>query len=257
MRKIIPLILAVAVLLSIGFTSAAAHATEVGSTNVTAEYIPGAQGGQMISVEIAWEGMDFTYNGASENVWDADKHQYIPGTAAGWAKSDAYITITNHSNVMIQAEITYAGNPEFKDMGLAFTDINPFVGSAETQDEGEGKECTIMIRAIPTGSLPPDTSADTKVGEIKVTVMPEEDYQNAVGAVRDALAFMPVNTDTLSRQDVCFANEAAKTTVDVCLQTASNAIHSDTTSNAEKNFALNELLSTYYSVLHFPQDFSE
>jgi hypothetical protein len=95
------------------------------------------------------------------------------------------------------------------------------------------------------------------VGEIKVTVMPEEDYQNAVGAVRDALAFMPVNTDTLSRQDVCFANEAAKTTVDVCLQTASNAIHSDTTSNAEKNFALNELLSTYYSVLHFPQDFSE
>lgn len=257
MRKIIPLILTLTVLLSVGFCSSTAHATEVGSTNVMAEYLPGAQGGQIISVEIAWEGMDFTYKGASENVWDADKHQYIPGTTAGWAKSDAYISITNHSNVMLKAGIVYTGNPEFKDMGMAFTDRNPFVGSAETQNEGEGKECTVMIRAIPIGNLPPETPADTKVGEIKVTVMPEESYQDVLGVIQDALIVIPVNSDSLSRQDVCFANDTAKKNIDSYLQTASEAVNSDKTSDAEKNFALNELLSNYYSMLHFSQDFSK
>ena len=257
MRKIIPLILAVTLLLGMVICSTAAQATEVGSTNVTAEYMPGAQGGQIISVEIAWEGMDFTYNGASENVWDADKHQYISGTAAGWAKSDACISITNHSNVMLKAGIAYTGNPGFKDMGMMFTDRNPFIGSAETQDEGEGKECTVMIRAIPTGKLPPDTPADTNVGELKVTVMPESGYQNVLSVIQDALVFTPVYAASLSRQDVCFADDAAKTNVDTYLQTASNTIRSDQTSGAEKNFALNELLSAYYSALHFPQDFSE
>ena len=68
MRKIIPLILAVTLLLGMVICSTAAQATEVGSTNVTAEYMPGAQGGQIISVEIAWEGMDFTYNGADARI---------------------------------------------------------------------------------------------------------------------------------------------------------------------------------------------
>ncbi len=256
MRRIIPLILVVAALLSMGLSSASAQTTEAGSTSVTAEYVAGAQGGQVISVNIRWEGMDFTYNGASAPVWDAEKHQYTPASDAGWEKSDAYISITNHSNVILKAEITCSIDSAYNDMGLLFTDVNPFVGSAETRDEGEGEECEVIIRAIPTGKLAPDTPADTKVGEIRVTVMPEDNQNNVLGTVQSAYNAIPVKSGELSRQDICFASDAARTNVGACLQTASDTINSDAFSTAEKNLALNELLSTFYSELHFNQDFS-
>ena len=255
MRKIIPLILAVAVFLSMGFSSAAAQATEVGSTNVTAEYVAGAQGGQIIDVEIEWEGMDFTYNDASAAVWDAEKHLYLPASDAQWEKSNAYISITNHSNAILKAGITYNGDPAYKDMQLIFTEGNPFIGSAETQDEGEGEACKVIIRTIPVGKLTPDTPAGTKVGEIKVTVEPEARHQNVLGTIGDAYVLIPVKSDGLSRREVCFATDTALSNVAACLQTASDIINSDEYSIAQKNLALNELISAYYNALHFAQDF--
>lgn len=257
MKRIISLMLVMTVLLSTGFCSAAAQATEVGSTNVTAEYVPGTQGGQTISVKIEWEGMDFTYNGASDDVWDAEKHQYIPGTAAGWAKSDAYISITNHSNVMLKAGIAYSGKSEYADMGLIFTDTNPYIGSAETKDVGEGDACTVVVRAIPTGKLPSDTPADSQVGEIRITVSPEEDQKQILTTIQGEHAFALVKSDSLSRQDICFATDAVVADINERLQQVSGIIDSDNYSPAEKNAALNGLLSVYYSERHFMQDFFE
>ena len=253
MRRIIPLMLIAAILLSMGLNASATQATEAGGTNVTTGYVAGEEGGQIISVELEWEGMEFTYNGESKPVWDPKEHKYTGGSEAGWAESTASISITNHSNVILQAGIDYSSESGYEDMELAFTDVNPFVGSAETSD-GAGAECEIIIRAIPMGSLAPNTKTGTKVGEIKVTVVPVDDPKEVLASLADAYIDIPLESDTLPRGEIYYKTEQELTDVDDCYQVAATEAGKQDTTTAKINLALNAFLTAYYNELYLMQD---
>lgn len=255
MRKIIPLILTVALLMSMSFHTVATQTTETqvaGTTNVKANYVPGEEGGQVISVEIAWEGMEFTYNGASNPQWDAENHQYIPGTDAAWAESNASISITNHSNVILQAGIAYSQGTGYEGMDLQFTDIAPYIGSAETSDSA-GEECEVIIRTIPMGVLPKEAK-NSDVGEIKVTVTPVTNHELVLDMIGTMSEIVPVKTDgiTLSRGDLYFAGTDVQEQVTELHGKAATAIAG--TSVPAKNLALNALIMAYYNNLNLMQE---
>lgn len=64
---------------------------------------------QIISVDVAWESMIFTYAAGQQGVWNPESHSYQGSkTDAEWIRNSADITITNHSNVGITANLTFA-----------------------------------------------------------------------------------------------------------------------------------------------------
>ena len=248
----ISLMLATTMFLGTGLRAAASGTIEVGSTDVTANYVAGEAGGQIISVDIKWEGMSFTYNGESAPSWNPETHEYDEGRSAGWDESTAYIAIINHSNVILQAGINYTGEPDYPDMDLLFTDRNPFVGSAETS-EGVGEKCEVIIRSIPSGELPADTKTDAKVGQIKVTVTPVE-YLTAFGTLEERYSEVPVKSDALSRGAVYYETETDYAAVIAAYDHVAEVDADPDSGVPEKNLALNKLIMAYYNQMHLMQE---
>ena len=251
MRRIIPFVLVVALLLSLSLSSAAAETTEVGKTAVKAVYVDAPETPQIISVDIVWGGMEFTYQGGSESVWDPKTHSY-KDTGAGWAKSDAYISLTNHSNVLLKAGIDYTPNGNYGDISLEFTDAYPFVGSAETVKDGQGQACTVVVRAIPTGTPDSLPTTSTAVGEIKVTVQPWDDYTKIKEYFEDYYDGLPVNDGTLERGSICYSTEEAKNNAIKYYGIATKVLESDPAAN--KNLAWNQFFTSYYNELYLVQE---
>ena len=115
MKKIISLILALALILSMSLT---AFATETNSgkleannasqtINVTGTYNAGGAAATKVSVNITWDAMTFTYTGASEGTWDPATHGYTGSTAGGWSTETATITVENHSNAAVKATLSF------------------------------------------------------------------------------------------------------------------------------------------------------
>ena len=251
MKRIIPFVLVVVLLLSMSVSSAAAETTEVGKTPVKAVYVDAPETPQIISVDIVWGGMEFTYQGGSESVWDPKTHSY-KATGAGWAKSDAYISLTNHSNVLLKAGIDYTPNGNYGDISLEFTDRYPFVGSAETVKDGQGQACTVVVRAIPTGTPESLPTTSTAVGEIKVTVQPWDDYSTIWESFDGAYDGYPVIDSTLDKGSICYSTEEAKNAAIENYGTATGVAES--ASIAERNLAWNRFFTSYYNELQFVQE---
>lgn len=251
MRRIISFMLVAVLLLSLSLSSAAAETTEVGKTPVKAVYVDAPETPQVISVEIVWGGMEFTYQG-SESVWDPETHSY-KDSGAGWAKSDAHISLTNHSNVLLKASIEYTPSNAYGDIGLEFTDGYPFIGSAATVKNGQGEECTVTVRAIPVGTPASLPTTSTAVGEIKVTVQPWEDYTTVWESFDEVYAGYAVMDSTLDRGTVCYSTSEAKTNAVKYYGLAKTAV-SQAETIEEKNLALNQFFTSYYNELYFAQE---
>ena len=251
MRRIIPVVLIVVLLLSLSVSSAAAETTEVGKTPVKAVYVEAPETPQVISVDIVWGGMEFTYQGGAESVWDPKTHSY-KDSGAGWAKSDAYISLTNHSNVLLKASIDYQQNTAYGNMWLEFTDSFPFVGSAETVKDGQGQACTVLVRAIPAGTPDSLPTTSTPVGEIKVTVQPWEDYTTISEFFDGVYDVYPAKDATLEKGSICYATKEARDKAIENYSTATGIV--EKASIEDKNLAWNRFFASYYNELHFVQE---
>ena len=73
---------------------------------ISGTYTPGAAD-EIISVDVAWEAMDFTYTGASQGTWNPVTHAYEGAIEGGWSDNTPAITVTNHSNVAINATLDF------------------------------------------------------------------------------------------------------------------------------------------------------
>lgn len=180
MKKLISLVLALALVLSLGMTAFAANVdTEGGtaSTEVVANYSAGTAGGTVFSVDIEWSGMSFTYNGKSEPVWDPTTHTYSGADKEeGWAESNALITITNHSNAFIEAVPSYQKASGYESVSMTFSTRKCYVGSADNGlgSNGAGQAVSETISVTPTGTLPEGTT-DAVIGTVTVTITEMED----------------------------------------------------------------------------------
>lgn len=114
MKKILSIIL---VLVMATVPAVAAFAAESGSSsingendsniNVSGTYTSSTTPDTLISVDIAWDEMKFTYSQGSLGTWDPGSHDYINPGQGSWTSDTATITITNHSNTDIRADFTF------------------------------------------------------------------------------------------------------------------------------------------------------
>lgn len=122
------------------------------------------------SVDIAWEGLDFTYNGAFEGNWNPETHEYEDAMAAGWAVGNGKITVTNHSNTGITATPSYTAKEGYETASMNFSTSALQVATADNGVGGAAGSAVVdSISVTPTGSLPEDTENAT-IGTITITI---------------------------------------------------------------------------------------
>lgn len=193
MKRSIALTLVLALVMTMSAVVSATEATESISGNsqeVLASYEEGTKDKTIVSVDISWEQMSFTYKGESAPVWNAEEHRYEgEATEAGWAPGNGTITIRNNSNAILQALIGYNQVDAYQDVYMSFTDEAPYIGSAYTNDQKDeagnvcGTPCEITIKAIPMGTLPKETVDNTRIGTITITLNSEVDVYEMLDAV--------------------------------------------------------------------------
>ena len=113
MKKLFATLLAVAMLASVSVTAFAAetnYGTQDTEITVDGSYVSGAAGSSVISVDIEWEDMNFTYSATSEGTWDPATHTYVGAGAGGWSDNTPAITVTNHSNVAVNATLGFTAD---------------------------------------------------------------------------------------------------------------------------------------------------
>ena len=113
MKKLFATLLAVAMLASVSVTAFAAetnHGTQDTEITVNGSYVSGAAGSSVISVDIEWEAMNFTYSATSEGTWNPATHAYDGQTEGGWSDNTPAITVTNHSNVAVIATLGFTAD---------------------------------------------------------------------------------------------------------------------------------------------------
>ncbi len=174
MKQIFTLALTFLLIFSLVTVTAFAADTTINAENgtatkaVTASYHSGAGGGTVYSVDITWDSMEFTYSEGSSPTWNPATHTYSSGGTGGWSHNGNKITVTNHSNTKVTANLTYtpeagydgiSGNFDKTEMDLA-TAVDTPVVSAPTD--------TAALTL--SGTLDSKVISSTKIGTITVTI---------------------------------------------------------------------------------------
>ena len=183
MKKLFATLLAVAMLASMSVTAFAAESS-TGTTNggskeisVNARYVDGVTTPDVISADIEWGAMEFTYSVDGVNVWDAQNHQYtVTDTTSGWSENGNAVKVTNHSNVAVKATFTYVAESGSTLTG-AFTYDNS--KTADTTGavslakgvEGQANAADYVTATLKLSGTPSSTMTDfTKVGTVTVKI---------------------------------------------------------------------------------------
>ncbi len=172
MKKIFATLLAVAMLASVSVTAFAATNDGTQDTEITVNgsFVSGTAADEKISVDIAWDAMDFTYSAPSEGAWDPATHTYVGATEGGWSDNTPAITVTNHSNVAVNATLGFTADVT----GV----IGTFTEASGTENDSvlelataEGTEVANAPTATANfGISGAAIDADQKLGTITVTI---------------------------------------------------------------------------------------
>lgn len=122
MKKLISVIAVLALVLAMSVPAFAAEALSGNSATgkgandytigVNGVYNAGGAAQDVISVDIAWKSMEFTYNAGSAGTWNPGTHQYETPKTGSWAMNPKKITLKNHSDVAVNATFAFAGVSE-------------------------------------------------------------------------------------------------------------------------------------------------
>ena len=177
MKKKTALVLTLAMVFSLAPLSVYADTIDrVGGTathDVTATYVDGSSGGAggtVYSVDITWGDMAFTYT-AEAGIWDPTNHTYTDAKGGAWAvdnKDGNKIKVTNHSNADVTAVFNYAAAEGFDGISGSFDKDSLGLKSAVGTEVANAPTGTAALTL--TGALGSDTTANTTIGTITVTL---------------------------------------------------------------------------------------
>ena len=156
--------------------------TDRGSASVEVDgvYTPGSVAAEVISVDVSWGSLAFTYHDAVGGTWNAAEHDYIGDNEAYWdhAEKANEIKVTNHSNTAVEAQLTFEKatgtdiEGEFEeDYGTADDGIMPIV-TAENTAFASAPSVTAKFN-ITAGSIsaPAEENETVLLGTITLTIV--------------------------------------------------------------------------------------
>lgn len=155
--------------------------TEAGSCNigVNGNYVADAATEDVVSVDVAWESMDFTYTKGSVGTWKPDTHSYTGASDGSWSTSKSGITVKNHSNVGIEAGFTFTAESGVTTAGTFYTkgqdDTYTAITSTDAQKISLATAVGTEVANSPAGTIYFGVSGDAitvskKLGTITVTI---------------------------------------------------------------------------------------
>ncbi len=184
MKKMLSLILSLALILSLSVPAMAAEGVGKGdqSAEVKARYVNAIDTPEVYSVDITWGSMEFTYTISGQQTWNPEDHTYSGEVTGGWTQNDPtngegvaanVINVVNHSNVPVTIGYAFAPLEGYSTVTGKFWNGSEYAEST-TLDKGVEEAPDDVYKDIYLeigGSLPETVSADyTKVGTITLTL---------------------------------------------------------------------------------------
>jgi hypothetical protein len=130
---------------------------------------------EIVSVDVTWGAMEFTYTPADPGTWDPENHRYTDTADASWSASGNDITVTNHSNVGVTATFDFEMDEDLAIKGKFSNTSNEEITSVSL-DSAEGKDVEAAPSAtvyfqVESGEIQEDTDS---LGTIAVTIAKKE-----------------------------------------------------------------------------------
>lgn len=170
MKKILSLVLALALVMSLGVTAFAAEINGDNSKDVTANYQAGETSQKVYLVDIVWGSLEFTYTDASEGTWDPETHTYTGTKAAEWSCAEGAnkVEVTNHSNAEVTVEI--ANSNVLQGVTMTWDKATLTLPTADNGENGAaGTPTTDSALLTVTGAIT-DTGAKQTLGTVTITL---------------------------------------------------------------------------------------
>ena len=171
MKKILSLIMALVLVMSLSVTAFAAEgsdddnkAGDTATITVSGKYSSGDSAAEVVSVDIAWGAMEFTYKAAGE-YWDAASHTTKTNDNATWSANGNTITVKNHSNVGVTASFEFS--PATGTNVTGQFSVNSVSLDRAAEGSALDSQQTSVTFTITGGSISADTD---NLGTITVTI---------------------------------------------------------------------------------------
>ncbi len=174
MKKFLTLILAVAMMATMSVSAWAE--TVRGETDkpidVSGEYKDNSTKPEVISADVTWGAMEFTYTVSGSMDWNSDNHDYDDNTRGAWAENGNTITVVNHSNVPITVSFAFAANTGYSkdELSPALTTESVNLPTAENVSKDDLSTLTASSTLTFNGTLKAGTTDGTKIGSINVSI---------------------------------------------------------------------------------------
>lgn len=170
MKRIFSIIFVALVMSSVSVTAFAQTTDgEDVSKDVKAKYVDGIVAPEVCSVDVSWGAMEFTYSETGTKNWNPETHEYTYNTSSGWSANGNNVTVTNHSNKSIVAEIKFVSVPNYSDNIQGAFDKNVLsLNSAEGLTVADAPKDTAVLTI--SGKLNTEITDFTKVGTVTVSL---------------------------------------------------------------------------------------
>lgn len=167
MRKVFAifamLLLACSLAMAVSAADGNSQRIQVTAKSTTESYAPASY-----CVDISWTDMNFVYTRSQTHTWNPKDHSYKTTTRNKWTDKEAFITVTNHSNVDVRVKITFEPVEGTGVTGVLKNASRKLkAGETGNYDGADSMTATLTVRGTPTEEV---GAEGTKIGEIVVTI---------------------------------------------------------------------------------------